>query len=173
VEITVIGAGIAGLTAAIAAAEEGQPVRLLEKRSEARRSRPDAAAALPGEPRPARALRRRLALAVARGAGTAAGDGRPRRRSAAVQSSRRTDRPAARAPPGAADDRPAAGAGGQVVLLLGAALGRDQHGRGALFSGDIVGVARDRRWVSFMRSYPNFVPERPRTVRRAPAATWG
>lgn len=33
-EITVIGAGIAGLTAAIAAAEEGQPVRLLEKRGE-------------------------------------------------------------------------------------------------------------------------------------------
>src|SRR6266699_6027723 len=33
-EITVIGAGIAGLTAAITAAEQGQPVRLLEKRPE-------------------------------------------------------------------------------------------------------------------------------------------
>jgi hypothetical protein len=31
-------------------------------------------------------------------------------------------------------------------------------GRGALLSGDIVQVAQDRRWVSFMYSYPNYVP---------------
>jgi glyoxylase-like metal-dependent hydrolase (beta-lactamase superfamily II) len=39
--------------------------------------------------------------------------------------------------------------------------------RGALFSGDIFQVVRDRRWVSFMYSYPNLIPERPRTIRRA------
>jgi len=31
-------------------------------------------------------------------------------------------------------------------------------GRGALLCGDIVQVAQDRRWVSFMYSYPNYVP---------------
>jgi hypothetical protein len=40
-------------------------------------------------------------------------------------------------------------------------------GSGALFSGDIFTVVQDRRYVSFMYSYPNFIPERPRTVRRA------
>ncbi len=43
--------------------------------------------------------------------------------------------------------------GGQV-LHWGAALG----GRGALFTGDIVMVVMDRRYVSFMRSFPNIVP---------------
>ncbi len=38
---------------------------------------------------------------------------------------------------------------------------------GALFSGDIFTVVPDRRWVSFMHSYPNLIPERPRTIRRA------
>jgi hypothetical protein len=38
---------------------------------------------------------------------------------------------------------------------------------GALFSGDIFTVVQDRRWVSFMHSYPNLIPERPRTIRRA------
>jgi glyoxylase-like metal-dependent hydrolase (beta-lactamase superfamily II) len=38
---------------------------------------------------------------------------------------------------------------------------------GALFSGDIFQVVRDRRWVSFMYSYPNYIPERPRIIRRA------
>jgi hypothetical protein len=33
-----------------------------------------------------------------------------------------------------------------------------QGGRGALLSGDIVQVVADRRWVSFMRSYPNLIP---------------
>ncbi|MCK7627802.1 MBL fold metallo-hydrolase [Streptomyces sp. RS10V-4] len=43
----------------------------------------------------------------------------------------------------------------------------DPEGRGALFSGDIFMVVADRRWVSFMYSIPNFIPERPRTIRRA------
>jgi hypothetical protein len=38
---------------------------------------------------------------------------------------------------------------------------------GALFTGDIFTVVPDRRWMSFMFSYPNLIPERPRTVRRA------
>jgi glyoxylase-like metal-dependent hydrolase (beta-lactamase superfamily II) len=33
-----------------------------------------------------------------------------------------------------------------------------QGGGGALLSGDIVQVVQDRRWVSFMRSYPNLIP---------------
>jgi hypothetical protein len=31
-------------------------------------------------------------------------------------------------------------------------------GAGALFSGDIIQVVPDRRWVSFMYSYPNLIP---------------
>lgn len=31
-------------------------------------------------------------------------------------------------------------------------------GKGALFSGDLPTVAADRRWVSFMYSYPNYIP---------------
>jgi hypothetical protein len=31
-------------------------------------------------------------------------------------------------------------------------------GKGALLTGDIITVAQDRRWVSFMRSYPNLIP---------------
>jgi hypothetical protein len=31
-------------------------------------------------------------------------------------------------------------------------------GRGALLSGDILQVAQDRRWVSFMYSFPNYIP---------------
>ena len=52
--------------------------------------------------------------------------------------------------------------GGQVLHWAGG-----EDGRGALFSGDIVAVVPDRRWVSFMYSYPNLIPERPRTIRRA------
>jgi hypothetical protein len=52
--------------------------------------------------------------------------------------------------------------GGQVLHWRDA-----QDGRGALFSGDICAVVQDRRWVSFMYSYPNLIPERPRTIRRA------
>jgi glyoxylase-like metal-dependent hydrolase (beta-lactamase superfamily II) len=39
-------------------------------------------------------------------------------------------------------------------------------GRGALLSGDVVQVVPDRRWVSFMWSYPNLVPLPGREVRR-------
>ncbi|OAA29519.1 hypothetical protein UG55_100124 [Frankia sp. EI5c] len=42
-----------------------------------------------------------------------------------------------------------------------------ENGQGALFSGDILQVVLDRRYVSFMYSYPNYIPERPETVRRA------
>src|SRR5260221_12746323 len=31
-------------------------------------------------------------------------------------------------------------------------------GKGALLSGDIIQVVADRRWVSFMYSYPNLIP---------------
>ena len=52
--------------------------------------------------------------------------------------------------------------GGQVLHW------RDgEDGRGALFSGDIFTVVQDRRYVSFMYSYPNFIPERPAVIRRA------
>jgi hypothetical protein len=53
-------------------------------------------------------------------------------------------------------------AGGQVLHWAA-----DPDGEGALMSGDIFTVVPDRRWVSFMYSYPNLVPERPRTIRRA------
>jgi hypothetical protein len=38
------------------------------------------------------------------------------------------------------------------------------HGGGALFPGDALQVVSDRRHVSFMYSYPNFIPMRPRDV---------
>lgn len=44
--------------------------------------------------------------------------------------------------------------------------------RGALCTGDIFQVVPDRRWVSFMYSYPNLIPEHPDVVRRAVAAVW-
>lgn len=40
-------------------------------------------------------------------------------------------------------------------------------GHGALCTGDIVTVVMDRRWVSFMYSYPNLIPEHPDTITRA------
>ena len=40
-----------------------------------------------------------------------------------------------------------------------------QEGRGLLLSGDIVQVVSDRRWVSFMYSYPNLIPLPAATVR--------
>ncbi|WP_315769941.1 MBL fold metallo-hydrolase [Rhodococcoides kroppenstedtii] len=51
-------------------------------------------------------------------------------------------------------------AGGTVLHWPG------PDGRGDLCSGDIVQVVADRRWVSFMYSYPNLIPEHPDTVRR-------
>ena len=52
--------------------------------------------------------------------------------------------------------------GGQVLHWAA-----DPDGKGALFTGDIFTVVQDRRWVSFMHSYPNLIPERPKTIRRA------
>jgi hypothetical protein len=55
-------------------------------------------------------------------------------------------------------------AGGQVLHWAA-----DPDGKGALFTGDIFTVVPDRRWMSFMYSYPNLIPERPATIRRAVA----
>ena len=43
-------------------------------------------------------------------------------------------------------------------------------GRGALFTGDTIMVAADRRWVSFLRSYPNYLPLPAVAVERIAAA---
>jgi hypothetical protein len=43
-------------------------------------------------------------------------------------------------------------------------------GRGALFTGDTIQVVSDRRWVSFMYSYPNLIPTNAATVRQIVAA---
>jgi hypothetical protein len=52
-------------------------------------------------------------------------------------------------------------AGGTVLHWAGGA-----EGRGALLAGDIVQVVPDRRWVSFMYSYPNLIPLPAAEVRR-------
>jgi glyoxylase-like metal-dependent hydrolase (beta-lactamase superfamily II) len=39
-------------------------------------------------------------------------------------------------------------------------------GKGALLSGDIITVVQDRRYVSFMRSYPNLIPLGATAIRR-------
>jgi hypothetical protein len=39
------------------------------------------------------------------------------------------------------------------------------HNPGALFAGDVIQVCPDRRWVSFMRSYPNYIPLPESSVR--------
>lgn len=41
------------------------------------------------------------------------------------------------------------------------------EGTGSLFTGDIVQVLEDPRWVTFMYSYPMMIPERPSVVRNA------
>lgn len=43
-------------------------------------------------------------------------------------------------------------------------------GAGLLFSGDTIQVVRDRRWVSFMYSYPNLIPLDAAAVHRVVAA---
>jgi glyoxylase-like metal-dependent hydrolase (beta-lactamase superfamily II) len=43
-------------------------------------------------------------------------------------------------------------------------------GRGALFTGDTINVVADRRYVSFMYSYPNQIPLNAKTVRAIVAA---
>ena len=55
--------------------------------------------------------------------------------------------------------------GGQV-LHWSAAMG----GKGALFTGDIAMVAQDRRHVSFMYSFPNYIPLNRTAVERIAAA---
>jgi hypothetical protein len=52
-------------------------------------------------------------------------------------------------------------AGGTVLHWAGGA-----GGKGALLSGDILQVGMDRRTVSFMYSYPNYIPVNAGTVRR-------
>ncbi len=44
------------------------------------------------------------------------------------------------------------------------------EGRGALLTGDTIQVAQDRRFVSFMYSYPNMIPLNRRAVQRILAA---
>jgi hypothetical protein len=44
------------------------------------------------------------------------------------------------------------------------------QGRGALLTGDVIQVGRDRKTVSFMYSYPNYIPVNARTVRQILAA---
>ena len=44
------------------------------------------------------------------------------------------------------------------------------EGRGLLLTGDTIFAVRDRRWVTFMYSYPNIVPLDPGAVRRIVAA---
>jgi hypothetical protein len=56
-------------------------------------------------------------------------------------------------------------AGGTVLHWAAGA-----EGKGALLSGDILQVVSDRRYVSFMYSYPNLIPLPARTVRRIVAA---
>ncbi len=43
-------------------------------------------------------------------------------------------------------------------------------GKGSLFTSDTIYVVSDRRWVSFMYSYPNLIPMDAATVRRIVAA---
>ena len=45
-----------------------------------------------------------------------------------------------------------------------------EHGQGALFTGDQPQVCPDRRYVSFMYSYPNFIPLDAASVRRIVSA---
>jgi len=47
---------------------------------------------------------------------------------------------------------------------------RGADGRGALLAGDILQVVSDRRWVSFMYSYPNLIPLPRREIERIVSA---
>jgi glyoxylase-like metal-dependent hydrolase (beta-lactamase superfamily II) len=44
------------------------------------------------------------------------------------------------------------------------------YGRGALLTGDTIQIVRDRRWVTFMYSYPNSIPLDAGAVQRIVAA---
>jgi glyoxylase-like metal-dependent hydrolase (beta-lactamase superfamily II) len=54
--------------------------------------------------------------------------------------------------------------GGTVLYWLEASRGRGN--KGVLLTGDIITVAQDRRYVSFMRSYPNCIPLGPSAIHR-------
>ncbi|HEY0223828.1 MAG TPA: MBL fold metallo-hydrolase [Pseudolabrys sp.] len=51
-----------------------------------------------------------------------------------------------------------------------AGAGEGLQNRGIVFSGDILTVTADRKWLSFMRSYPNFIPLSARAVEAIGAA---
>ena len=55
--------------------------------------------------------------------------------------------------------------GGSVLHWAGGA-----QGRGIVCAGDILTVTTDRKWLSFMRSYPNFIPLSARAVEAIGAA---
>ncbi|MFD7261357.1 MBL fold metallo-hydrolase [Streptomyces sp. NPDC059874] len=55
------------------------------------------------------------------------------------------------------------------VHFPGSAVLHWSAGRGALFSGDVLNVGPDHRWVSLMYSYAQHIPERPDRVERAAA----
>jgi hypothetical protein len=55
--------------------------------------------------------------------------------------------------------------GGTVLHWTGGA-----GGRGVVCADDILTVAPDRKWLSFMRSYPNFIPLSARAVEHIGAA---
>jgi len=55
--------------------------------------------------------------------------------------------------------------GGTVLHWAGGA-----GGKGALLTGDVIQVGQDRKTVSFMYSYPNYIPVSARTVREIVAA---
>jgi glyoxylase-like metal-dependent hydrolase (beta-lactamase superfamily II) len=54
--------------------------------------------------------------------------------------------------------------GGTVLHWPAASRGRGS--KGALLTGDIITVVQDRRYVSFMRSYPNLIPLGPAAIHR-------
>jgi hypothetical protein len=54
--------------------------------------------------------------------------------------------------------------GGTVLHWPAASRGRGSNG--ALLTGDIIQVVQDRRYVSFMRSYPNLIPLEPAAINR-------
>ena len=55
--------------------------------------------------------------------------------------------------------------GGQVLHWAGGA-----GGKGVLLTGDILQVTADRKWVTFMYSYPNYIPLSAKKVERVGAA---
>ena len=54
--------------------------------------------------------------------------------------------------------------------LSGGAARAGAEGRGVLLTGDTIMAVQDRRWVSFMYSYPNLIPLGAAAIRRIVAA---